>query len=150
MLLSSYVRSKECIEKYGPNIAAAIRADGTVLVIAVSLCMFIFSLSPPLHSTSLLSSPLLSTPFPPLPSPPLYSTPLPSSPLLSTTLLSPPPLPSLSPLFLSIPLYTTIYHSLHIVILRIVSTLPQCHGSQSICRSFHTVNLECYWSISFL
>lgn len=36
VLLSSYERSAECVEKHGTNTAAAIKPDGNVLVIAVS------------------------------------------------------------------------------------------------------------------
>ena len=34
--LSAYERSSECVEKHGVNVTAAIKSDGTVLVIAVS------------------------------------------------------------------------------------------------------------------
>ncbi len=36
LLLSSYERSNECVEKHGPNVTAVVKADGTILVIAVS------------------------------------------------------------------------------------------------------------------
>lgn len=36
ILLASYERTDECVEKHGANVTAAIKADGTVLVIAVS------------------------------------------------------------------------------------------------------------------
>ena len=36
VLLSSYERSNECVERHGANLTGALKADGTILVIAVS------------------------------------------------------------------------------------------------------------------